>query len=58
MPEATLHRIREVLPRAELLQTYGLSEVGVLRSRLRDQDSLWVRVGGEGFETKVVDGTL
>jgi long-chain acyl-CoA synthetase len=58
MPATTLRRIREILPGVRLQQTYGLSEVGVLRSQSRDSDSLWVRVGGEGFETKVVDGTL
>jgi long-chain acyl-CoA synthetase len=50
--------MREVLPDVRFLQTYGLSEVGVLRSQSKDSDSLWVKVGGEGFETKVVDGTL
>jgi long-chain acyl-CoA synthetase len=58
MPETTLRRMREVLPDVRFLQTYGLSEVGVLRSQSKDSDSLWVKVGGEGFETKVVDGTL
>jgi long-chain acyl-CoA synthetase len=58
MPETTLRRVREALPGVRFLQTYGLSEVGVLRSQSRDSDSLWVKVGGEGFETKVVDGTL
>ena len=36
----------------------GLSELGVLRSKSKSSDSLWVKVGGEGFQTKVVDGTL
>lgn len=58
MPESTLHRVREVLPEVRLLQTYGLSELGVLRSRSRDSNSLWVKVGGEDFQTKVVDGIL
>ncbi|MBI2859569.1 MAG: long-chain fatty acid--CoA ligase [Chloroflexi bacterium] len=58
MPESTLKRMHEILPGVELLQTYGLSEVGILRSRSRSSDSLWVRVGGEGFETRVVDGML
>jgi acyl-CoA synthetase (AMP-forming)/AMP-acid ligase II len=58
MPETTLRRMRELLPNVRFLQTYGLSEVGVLRSQSKDSDSLWVKVGGEGFETKVVDGTL
>jgi len=45
-------------PGVELQQTYGLSEVGVLRSQSRPDGSLWVRVGGEGFETEVRDGIL
>ena len=58
MPQHTLDRVRELFPEVELQQTYGLSEVGVLRSRSRDDGSLWVSVGGKGFETRVVDGIL
>lgn len=58
MPESTLKRLREAFPDVRLQQTYGLSEVGILRSKSRDDDSLWVKVGGEDFETKIVDGTL
>ncbi|MBI4915352.1 MAG: AMP-binding protein [Acidobacteria bacterium] len=58
MPQATLDRLRAAFPGVELQQTYGLSEVGVLRSQSRPDGSLWVRIGGEGFETKVVDGIL
>jgi len=58
MPEATLKRVREVFPSLQLQQTYGLSELGVLRTKSRGDDSLWVKVGGEGFQTKVVDGIL
>jgi len=47
-----------VLPRVELVQTYGLSELGILRSKSKSSDSLWMKVGGEGFETRVVDGLL
>jgi long-chain acyl-CoA synthetase len=58
MQESTLKRFHELLPHIKLLQTYGLSEVGILRSQSRSSDSLWVRIGGEGFETRVVDGIL
>lgn len=58
MPESTLRRFHELYPDIRLLQTYGLSEVGILRSKSRDSNSLWVKVGGEGFETRVVDGML
>lgn len=58
MPETTLKRIHEVLPHVRFLQTYGLSEVGILRSKSKSSQSLWVKVGGEGFETRVVNGLL
>jgi acyl-CoA synthetase (AMP-forming)/AMP-acid ligase II len=58
MPKRTLERISELLPHVTLQQTYGLSEVGILRSKSERSDSLWVRVGGEGYEIKVKDGTL
>ncbi len=58
MPEATLRRLHELFPDVRLQQTYGLSELGILRSKSRGSDSLWVKVGGEGFETQVRDGTL
>jgi acyl-CoA synthetase (AMP-forming)/AMP-acid ligase II len=58
MPQGTLDRVRRSFPGVVLQQTYGLSEVGVLRSKSRPDGSLWVNVGGDGFETKVVDGVL
>ncbi len=58
MSEATLAKVREVFPACDVKQTYGLSELGVLRSKSESDGSLWVKVGGAGFETKVVDGVL
>jgi acyl-CoA synthetase (AMP-forming)/AMP-acid ligase II len=58
MPESTLKRFHELFPEIKLQQTYGLSEVGILRSKSRGSDSLWVKIGGEGFETRVVDNIL
>jgi len=58
MPQATLDRLSRALPGVVLQQTYGLSEVGVLASKSRDDGSLWMRIGGEGFQTKVVNGIL
>lgn len=58
MPATTLNRVHAAFPDVKLLQTYGLSELGILRSQSRGPDSLWVRVGGEGYETKVVDSRL
>jgi long-chain acyl-CoA synthetase len=58
MPPALLRRVREIFPDAVLKQTYGLSELGVLRSSSPDPESLWIKIGGDGFETRVVDGEL
>jgi long-chain acyl-CoA synthetase len=58
MPAHTLARVHAAFPDVRLLQTYGLSELGILRSQSRDAGSPWIRIGGEGFQTKVVDGRL
>jgi acyl-CoA synthetase (AMP-forming)/AMP-acid ligase II len=58
MPQQTLDRVRRAFPNVTLQQTYGLSELGVLRSKSRDDGSLWVQIGGDGFGTKIVDGVL
>ncbi|MDP2313837.1 MAG: long-chain fatty acid--CoA ligase [Pseudomonadota bacterium] len=58
MPEGTLARLHAKLPHVTLQQTYGLSEVGILRSKSESSDSLWVRLGGEGIETRVRNGML
>ena len=58
MPGATLAGLREAFPQVELRQTYGLIELGVLRAKSESSDSLWVKVGGEGYDLRVVDGIL
>jgi long-chain acyl-CoA synthetase len=58
MPPATLKRVKEIFPNAQLKQTYGLSELGVLRSSSPNPESVWLKIGGQGFETRIVDGEL
>ena len=58
MPPNTLKKLHEILPEVSLVQTYGMSELGVLRSRSRDSESLWIKFTGEGFRTKIIDGIL
>ena len=58
MPQSTLDRLVQVFPRVRFQQTYGLTELGILRSKSRDSRSLWVRIGGEGYQTKVVHNRL
>lgn len=58
MPPSTLLKLQAIFPNVILQQTYGLSEVGVLHSRSRDDGSVWMHIGGEGFQTKIVNGVL
>ena len=58
MPLSTLEAMTKRFPHTRMLQTYGLSEVGILRSKSRDSNSLWVKVGGEDYITKIIDGKL
>lgn len=58
MPEATLARVRIMFPSAEIRQTYGLSELGVLRTKSEGSESTWLKVGGAGFDVKIVDNVL
>ena len=58
MPPSTLDLCAKLFPGVILLQKYGTTEVGTLRSKSKSSNSLWVKVGGEGFQTRVVDGIL
>jgi acyl-coenzyme A synthetase/AMP-(fatty) acid ligase len=48
MDESTLERLCALLPRVDFRQTFGMSELGILRVKSRARDSLWMSVGGDG----------
>ncbi len=58
MPESSLRRAAEAFPNVQLKQTYGLSEVGILYSQSKDNKSLWFKIGGAGFDVKIVNNRL
>lgn len=58
MPESTLEKLNELFPNVRLVQTYGLSELGVMDTKSQANNSLWVKLGGEGFETRVRNNML
>ncbi|MFI8518804.1 class I adenylate-forming enzyme family protein [Streptomyces sp. NPDC085481] len=58
MPLGVLQRLDATLPGVRLKQTYGLSELGILSTKSRDNDSLWVKLGGDGFDHQIRDGIL
>lgn len=58
MDAATLERIRQLLPGARVAQKYGTTETGAPRTISRPDDGRWVQIGGDGVESRVVDGLL
>jgi acyl-CoA synthetase (AMP-forming)/AMP-acid ligase II len=58
MLSTTLQRLKVIFPYVKLLQTYGLIELGVLSSKSQNDQSLWVKLGGKGYELRVVNGLL
>jgi long-chain acyl-CoA synthetase len=58
MSESTLRGARKIFADVEFRQTYGMIELGVMRTKSRSPDSLWVKLGGEGYSTRVVNGIL
>jgi acyl-coenzyme A synthetase/AMP-(fatty) acid ligase len=58
MPDTLLGNLNRVLPGVEFRQSYGLTEIGIMRSKSRSSTSAWVKVGGEDYRTRVVAGML
>lgn len=58
MDQPTLDALCELLPNVEFRQTYGMSELGIVRVKSEASNSLFMRVGGEGVETRVIDNVL
>ena len=58
MDHPTLQRLCDQFPEIDFRQTYGMSELGILRIKSKSRDSLYMSVGGEGVETKIKDNIL
>lgn len=58
MDQTTLDKLCELLPNIDFRQTYGMSEIGIVRVKSKSRNSLFMKVGGEGIETRVVDNVL
>ncbi|MEO5904514.1 MAG: long-chain fatty acid--CoA ligase [Gemmatimonadaceae bacterium] len=58
MDQGTLDRLSQLLPNVGFRQTYGLSELGVFQVKSKARDSLWMKIGGAGLETRIVDNVL
>jgi acyl-coenzyme A synthetase/AMP-(fatty) acid ligase len=56
MPKTTLHLLSTALPNVTLKQTYGMSELGVLPTESRSDDSPWIKIKKAKY--KIQDGVL
>lgn len=58
MDQPTLDQLCELLPKVDFRQTFGMSELGIVRVKSEARNSLFMKVGGTGVETRTVDGVL
>lgn len=58
MPSSTLAKCVEAFPGVKLLQKYGTTEIGTMRSKSENPNSVWVKIGGEGYSWRIESGIL
>ena len=58
MDQPTLDQLCDLLPGVDFRQTFGMSELGIVRVKSEARNSLFMKVGGEGVETRTVQGVL
>lgn len=58
MDQPTLDELCSLLPKVDFRQTFGMSELGIVRVKSESRESLFMKIGGEGVETRVVDNVL
>ena len=58
MDQFTLDELCKLLPTVDFRQTFGMSELGIVRVKSERRDSLFMKIGGEGVETRVIDNIL
>ena len=54
----TLENLCTQFPKIDFRQTYGMSELGILRIKSKSRNSLFMKIGGEGVEIKTINGIL
>ena len=58
MDQPTLDALCALLPEVDFRQTFGMSELGIVRAKSEARNSLFLKIGGEGIETRIVDHVL
>ena len=58
MDQPTLDTLCDLLPNVDFRQTFGMSELGIVRVKSESRNSLFMKIGGEGIETSIDEGVL
>ena len=58
MDENTLIRLNNLLPKVILKQTYGMSEISILRVQPESNKSLWIKIDSDELQTKIKKNIL
>jgi acyl-coenzyme A synthetase/AMP-(fatty) acid ligase len=58
MDQPTLNDLCKLLPNIDFRQTFGMSELGIIRVKSEAKNSLFMKIGGEGIKTRVVNNVL
>ena len=58
MDQPTLDALCKHLPNVDFRQTFGMSELGIVRVKSESRNSLFMKIGGEGVETRIVNNVL
>jgi len=58
MDQPTLDELCKLLPNIDFRQTYGMSELGIVRVKSKSRNSLFMKIGGEGVEIKIDNNVL
>jgi acyl-coenzyme A synthetase/AMP-(fatty) acid ligase len=58
MPEILLKKIHKIFPRIKLMQTFGTSETGIIKTQSKSSNSLLFKIVDDDNNYKVIDGEL
>ena len=58
MPQYLLNLLKTKFPKAKVIQTYGSTELGTLRTVREGNDSQWIKLSSEGTQFRVNQGLL
>jgi acyl-coenzyme A synthetase/AMP-(fatty) acid ligase len=58
MPESVLINLKRHLPHVKLLQTFGTSETGILKTVSKNSNSLYFKIDDDRYDYKIVDDVL